>query len=221
VEPLVPLHVDPSTIDFSMLPRDVRIGRTYAPPNEGELLEQPGDDGVCEFPPAAFSPRTGFVYYGGRYEPTTFHSFPNNTAPTNEGLFLGSTFEEQVPGVHDFGVFGATDTSTGRVMWRIRVPQPAKSGLLVAGDLVFFGEGNGLFHGVDARTGATLFTFNGTSVAHGGGAQAAPVAYMCRGREFIVNAFGGNVADRPAFGPNPAGDAIIAFSLPHAQESCL
>jgi outer membrane protein assembly factor BamB len=116
--------------------------------------------------------------------------------------------------VQDFGVFGATDTATGRVVWRVRVSQPAKSGLLVAGDLVFFGEGNGLFHAVDARTGTMLFSFNGTSVPQGGGAQAAPVAYVCRGKEFVVNAFGGNVADRPAFGPNPVGDAIIAFALP-------
>jgi outer membrane protein assembly factor BamB len=174
---------------------------------------QPGDDGVCEFPPAAFSPRTGFVYYGGRYEPTSFHSFPGNTAPDSKGLFLGSTFEEKIPGVRHFGVFGATDTASGRVVWRVQVPQPAKSGLLVAGDLVFFGEGNGLFHAADARSGIVLFTFNGTSVPNGGGAQAAPVAYVCNGTEFIVNAFGGNVADRPAFGPNPVGDAVVAFAL--------
>jgi alcohol dehydrogenase (cytochrome c) len=219
VEPLVPLHVVPGTIDFNALPPDVKIAPTYTPPQEPELLMQPGDDGACEFPPAAFSPRTGFVYYGGRYEPTTYHSFPNNTAPNAEGLFLGSTFEEDIPGVHDFGVFGATDTATGRVVWKIQVPQPAKSGLLVAGDLVFFGEGNGLFHAADARTGMMLFTFNGTSVPHGGGAQAAPVAYVCNGTEFVANAFGGNVADRPAFGPNPLGDAIIAFALPPDSQS--
>jgi PQQ-dependent dehydrogenase (methanol/ethanol family) len=214
VEPLVPLHIIPGTVDLTLLPHDIKIAATYTPPQEQTTLQQPGDDGVCEFPPAAFSPRTHFVYYGGRYEPTSYHSFPNNTAPNAGGLFLGSTFEEQLAGVQDFGVFGATDTATGRVVWRVRVSQPAKSGLLVAGDLVFFGEGNGLFHAVDARTGTMLFSFNGTSVPQGGGAQAAPVAYVCRGKEFVVNAFGGNVADRPAFGPNPVGDAIIAFALP-------
>jgi quinohemoprotein ethanol dehydrogenase len=218
VEPLVPLHIIPGTVDLSMLPRDIKIAATYTPPQEQTTLQQPGDDGVCEFPPAAFSPRTHFVYYGGRYEPTSYHSFPDNTAPNDKGAFLGSTFEEQIPGVQDFGVFGATDTTTGRVVWRIKVPQPAKSGLLVAGDLVFFGEGNGLFHAVDATTGMQLFTFNGISVPNGGGAQAAPVAYVCHGTEFIANAFGGNVADRPSFGPNPVGDAIIAFALPHESK---
>jgi hypothetical protein len=50
-------------------------------------------------------------------------------------------------------------------------------------------------------------------VPNGGGAQAAPVAYVVNGKEFIVNGFGGNVPDRQ-FAPNPVGDAIIAFSLP-------
>lgn len=215
VEPLVPLSIIPGTVNTSALPPGVKLAPQWTPPQEQEFLIQPGDDGVCEFPPAAYSPRTHFVYYGGRYEPTTYHTFQGNVAPDPKtGAFLGSTFEEKIPGVSDFGIFGATDTTTGRVVWRDRVPQPAKSGLLVAGDLVFFGEGNGLFHAADARTGALLFTFNGTSIPGGGGAQGAPVAYACHGREFIVLGFGGNPADRPAFAPNPVGDAIVAFALP-------
>lgn len=204
VEPLVRLGI------IFTPPSGVTPAPEYTPPRQDDVLIQPGDDGVCEFPPAAFSPRTKYVYYGGRYEPTLFSSFPGNSS------FLGSTFEEEVPGVteHDFGVFGATDTTTGKVVWRVRVPQPAKSGLLVAGDLVFFGEGNGRFHAADARTGRVLWTFHPERVREAGGAQAAPIAFVDNGREFIVNAFGGNRADRDAFGPNPVGDAIVAFSLP-------
>jgi outer membrane protein assembly factor BamB len=84
----------------------------------------------------------------------------------------------------------------------------------IAGDLVFFGEGNGKFHALDAATGNMLFTFDGTSVPHGGGAQAAPVAYVVNGKEFIVNGFGGNVPDRKNFPPNPVGDAVVGFTLP-------
>jgi glucose dehydrogenase len=46
------------------------------------------------------------------------------------------------------------------------------------------------------------------------GAQAAPVAYVVQGKEYVVNAFGGNVPDRENFPPNPVGDAIVAFTLP-------
>lgn len=111
------------------------------------------------------------------------------------------------------------------MVWKIRVPQPAKSGVLVAGDLMFFGEGNGKFHAVDARTGEMLFTFDApASVTNAGGAAASPIAYLAEGREFSVNAFGGNVPDRnnftgncPGVGrecDNRVGDAIIAFALP-------
>jgi outer membrane protein assembly factor BamB len=83
----------------------------------------------------------------------------------------------------NFGLYGATDTTTGKVVWKIKIAQPAKSGVLIAGDLVFFGEGNGKFHAVDAATGKMLFTFDGTSIKDGGGAQAAPVAYVVKGRD--------------------------------------
>src|SRR6266403_616841 len=105
------------------------------------------------------------------------------------------------------------------------VPQAAKSGVLVAGDLVFFGEGNGTFDAADARTGKMLFNFHAPSkITNAGGAAAGPVAYLVDGREFVVNAFGGNVPDRTITSngnclrggsvcDNPVGDAYIAFAL--------
>jgi quinohemoprotein ethanol dehydrogenase len=213
VEPLVPLRVLPDTVDRSKFPPSITIVPQYTAPREKIQMLQPGDDGGCEFPPAAFSPRTHYVYYGGRYEPATYHSYPTDFGPNNEGQYLGSKFNEVIPGVTDYGIFGATDTISGKVVWRIRVPQPAKSGVLVAGDLFFFGEGNGKFHGVDATTGKPLFLFDGTSIPHGGGAQGAPIAYMAGGTEFVVNAFGGNADDAPNFPPNPVGDALVAFSV--------
>src|SRR5882724_8100596 len=155
VEPLTPLGFVPGTIDLNKLPPGVTLAPQYTPPSRDTVLISPGDDGGAEWPPAGFSPRTKFIYYGTRYEPSTFVTAPNNT----EGI--GSAFEEKVPGVKAFGIFGATDTATGKTAWKIHVRQPAKSGLLVAGDLVFFGEGNGKFHAVDAVTGAILWTFNG------------------------------------------------------------
>jgi quinohemoprotein ethanol dehydrogenase len=213
VEPLTPMDFVPGTIDKSKLPKDLILAPQYSIPNEHPILIAVGDDGGCEGVPAAFSPRTKFIYYGARYEPARYHTFPANEGPDAGGLFLGSSFDEVIPGVTDFGIFGATDSKTGKVVWKIRVAQPAKSGMLVAGDLVFFGEGNGKFHAANAATGKLLFTFHGTSIPNGGGAQAAPVAYVIRGKEFVVNAFGGNVPDRH-FAPNPVGDAIVAFSLP-------
>jgi PQQ-dependent dehydrogenase (methanol/ethanol family) len=222
VEPLTPLDFVPGTIDTAKLTAafpGIQLAPEWTVPQEQLYLIVPGDDGGCEWSPAGYSPRTGYVYYGTRYEPTTFQTNPSNIGPDANGLFLGSTFDEVTPqeGVINFGLYGATDTNTGKVKWKIRIDQPAKSGVLVAGDLVFFGEGNGKFHAVDARTGQMLWTFDGPadpSLHFVGGAESNPVAYMVKGREYIVNAFGGNVPDRNNFPPNPVGDAFIAFTLP-------
>jgi quinohemoprotein ethanol dehydrogenase len=216
VEPLTPLQFLPGTIDKSLLPSGVKLAPQWTVPQEQEYLIVPGDDGGCEGIAQGYSPRTKYVYYGTRYEPTTFQTFENNQGPDAGGLFLGSTFDELTPkeGVTNFGLYGATDVNTGKLVWKIQIPQPAKSGVVIAGDLVFFGEGNGLFHGVDARNGNTLFTFDGTTITNGGGAQGAPTAYVVKGKEYIVNDFGGNVPDRANFPPNPVGDAIVAFTLP-------
>jgi len=208
----------------------VALSPQYTPPDETLRLIMPGDNGGCEWAPAAYSPRTKYVYYGARHDPDVFKTRAGNDSvipqAVNGDLHLGSTFFNHVPGANPFGIYGATDTRTGKVVWKIRIPQPAKSGVLVAGDLVFFGEGNGTFDGVNAKKGEMLFSFNApANVPNAGGAAAGPIAYVANGREFIVNAFGGNVPDRSVTGngnclggghacDNPVGDAFIAFALP-------
>jgi outer membrane protein assembly factor BamB len=72
-----------------------------------------------------------------------------------------------------------------------------------------------LVHAANAATGQVLWTFNApANVPLAGGAAAGPIAYVANGKEFIANAFGGNLADRENYPPSPVGDAIIAFSLP-------
>jgi glucose dehydrogenase len=207
----------------------VALSPQYTPPDETLRLIMPGDNGGCEWAPAAYSPRTKFVYYGARYEPDVFKTHSGNTSlipqAVNGDLHLGSTFINHVPRVKAFGMYGATDMRTGKVVWKVQIPQPAKSGVVVAGDVVFFGEGNGTFRAVDARTGANLFAFDApANIPNAAGAAAGPIAYLADGREVVVNAFGGNVPDRTiTMGgnclpgghvcDNPVGDAYIAFVL--------
>jgi hypothetical protein len=50
------------------------------------------------------------------------------------------------------------------------------------------GEGNGTFRAADARTGASLFTYNApANIPNAGGAAAGPVTYLADGREFIFS----------------------------------
>jgi glucose dehydrogenase len=244
VEPMTPLRFDqltpaeqPDTVAItaaftaSLAPGQtvVALSPQYTPPDETLRLIMPGDNGGCEWNPAAYSPRTKFVYYGARHDPDLFKTHSGNTSlipeAVNGDLHLGSTFINHVPGAKPFGLYGATDTRTGKVVWKIQVPQPAKSGVLVAGDLVFFGEGNGKFDAADARTGEMLFAFDAPSnITNAGGAAGGPMAYLAEGREFVVNAFGGNVPDRSITAngnclgggsacANPVGDAYVAFAL--------
>ena len=245
VEPITPLRFDqltpeeqPDTAAITaaftsyLAPGQTQVALSpqYTPPDETLRLIMPGDNGGCEWNPAGYSPRTKYVYYGARHDPDVFKTHSGNTSlipeAVNGDLHLGSTFINHVPGAKPFGLYGATDTRTGKVVWKIQIPAPAKSGVVVAGDLVFFGEGNGKFDGVDAKTGKMLFTFNAAAnIPNAGGAAAGPIAYLVDGREFIVNAFGGNVPDRSITAngnclggghicDNPVGDAFVAFALP-------
>ena len=243
VEPLTPLtFVRPNQTKAPGTGKPFPEVVQYTPPGETEFIMVPGDDGGCEWGPAAFSPRTKFVYYGTRYEPTTFKTKSGNRNLIGTGpgaLHLGSTFTNSVPGSNPFGLFGALNTRTGKIAWTFpRVDKnfqlvggakdilPAKSGLAIGGDVVFFGEGNGKFHAANAANGDVLFTFDPrkSNIPNVGGAAAGPSVYVADGREFVVNAFGGNVPDRNNFASfvdpdsGKVGDAIIAFALPQKDD---
>jgi glucose dehydrogenase len=197
-------------VDVEFAPPGMTPSPRFTPPQPTPVLLQPGTDGGCEFPQAAYSPRTGFIYYGTRYEPGAFRTAPNNT----EGF--GSAVDVTIPGVQTRGIFGALNTRTGKIAWKIEIAeQPARSGLAVAGDLVFFGQNDGTLKAAHAATGAVLWSFDGTSIPNGGGANAAPIAYTVAGKEFIANAFGGNRLERSRR-VSPLGDALIAFALPES-----
>jgi quinohemoprotein ethanol dehydrogenase len=210
-----PWPTQPETDIESMTPHSVASvpsGYTAAPmwtpPQQKPLVMQPGADGGQEWPPDAYSPRTHFLYQHARYQPEAFSTNPTNTSG---GTLPGwGSVTDVPPGQQVFGKYGAVDTTTGKIVWQITTPQPADSGFVVAGDVAFFGESNGLFHAVDAATGNMLWTFNAMTIPGAGGATAAPVAYEVNGREYIANGFGGNPGELYA----PLGDAIIAFALP-------
>ena len=71
------------------------------------MVFQPNFDGRMEWPPAAYSPRTHFIYSHARYLPADFgitDSPDNKNCPLPPCTFTG-TFD--VPGVTNHGVYGA------------------------------------------------------------------------------------------------------------------
>lgn len=202
VQPLTPMTVGPAAPGTITAPR-------YTPPQQQQLAFQPAADGGCQWPPAAYSPRTGDVYYEANYAPVLYSSTPTST---ND---FGSTIAGPVPGAHpDYSIIGATSTVTGKVTWSINSPTLDETGVAVAGDLLFYGEDTSQFHAVDASNGAPLWTFDATSVPNAGGADGAPSVYVVHGREYVVDVFGGDAQSRGVTGNSPLGDAVIAFALP-------
>jgi glucose dehydrogenase len=182
----------------------------------------PWANGGMEWPPAAYSPRTGMLYSHARYSPfnigqtdlpgTDPAACPKMTAIGQGGLlFCGATFGAQPSGVNH-GVYGAINTVTGKVAWTVPILTTAPgSGMTVAGDLVFFGDSTGLFYAANAATGEILWVFDANTVPGATGGNASAAVYEVDGVEYIIYGFGGEPGS--SF---DLGDAVIAFALPSA-----
>jgi quinohemoprotein ethanol dehydrogenase len=170
---------------------------------------QPWGLGGMEWPPAAYSPRTGLIYSHARYIPVAVTS--SNVCPEfPTSTICGFTYAFP-PGVQQ-GVYGAVNPVTGKVAWTVPLLTIAPdSGMTVAGDLVFFGDGAGLFYAASAATGEILWVFDAATVTGTGGGNASAAIYEINGVEYVVYGFGGN----PGYSFE-LGDAVIAFALPSA-----
>jgi glucose dehydrogenase len=74
------------------------------------------------------------------------------------------------------------------MVWKHDTEQPLiGGGLATAGGLYFFGEGNGSFNALDSGTGKKLWSFN-----CGAGANAMPVSYTVKGKQYVAMGCGGN-----------------------------
>ena len=86
----------------------------------------------------------------------------------------------------------ALDIETGKIVWEIQQvgsPESNYSGVLsTAGGLVFYGETGGTFAAVDAKSGRTLWRFDGNAPW-----RASPMTYMVNGRQYVAIASGNNI----------------------------
>jgi alcohol dehydrogenase (cytochrome c) len=176
--------------------------------------------GGMEWPPAAYSPRTGMLYSHSAYIPAytgTINSPATNTfCPTGiNGTTKVATCDSVAApapllGV-GHGVYGATNLATGAVAWTIPVLTTSPgSGVSVAGDLVFMGDNTGLFYAANAATGEILWVFDAFTMPGGGGAAGSAAIYEIGGVEYVVYGFGNSAYNMDA-------DLVVAFALPAAK----
>ena len=144
-----------------------------------------GANGGVEWSPMAFSPKTHYSYAVNLIQPMTYHV---EASPYPGGkLWLGGAFKT-IPGGKQTGNVTAVNVDTGKIAWQAKTDQPMMGGALAtAGNLVFAGEGNGLFKAYDAKSGKALWQYQ-----CGAGVNAPAVSYSVNGKQYVAVAAGGN-----------------------------
>ena len=163
----------------------------------------PGANGGVEWSPMAFHPKTRLAYALNLHQPMTYHVEPAKY-PGGSKLWLGGAFKT-IPGEKQWGRLAAVNVDTGKMAWKYDTEQPLIGGALAtAGDLVFFGEGNGEINALDAKSGKRLWRFN-----CGAGANAMPVSYTVAKKQYLAMGCGGNT--QLDF---KRGNSVFVFALP-------
>ncbi len=163
----------------------------------------PGANGGVEWSPMAFSPKTRLAYAANLHQPMTYQ-VEDVAYPGGSKLWLGGAFKT-IPSEKQWGKLSAVNIDTGKIAWAFKTDQPLIGGVLAtAGNLVFNGEGNGLFRAFDATTGRKLWEFQ-----CGAGVNAPAVSYAVHGKQYVAVAAGGNT--QLDF---KRGNSVIVFALP-------
>ena len=101
------------------------------------------------------------------------------------------------PGATEYGIYGAIDSRTNKIVWQNRSPWGLNGGsgaLTTAGGLLFHMEGDGTVEASDAKTGKLLWQFQTGYLGMSGGASIAggvPLAtFRVDGEQYVVAPMG-------------------------------
>jgi PQQ-dependent dehydrogenase (methanol/ethanol family) len=163
----------------------------------------PGANGGVEWSPMAYNPTLHLAYAANLHQPMTYH-VEDAKYPGGSKLWLGGAFKV-IPSEKQWGRLSAVNIDTGKVAWKFDTEQPLIGGVLATGgNLVFNGEGNGLFRAFDAKTGKKLWEYQ-----CGAGVNAPAVSYTTGGKQYVAVAAGGNT--QLDF---KRGNSVTVFALP-------
>ena len=155
----------------------------------------PGSIGGLNYSPAAFDPKTNFVFNAAAE--TAGVLIQDRLSPTQKkrklllgDVYLGlqnGNFGAALPGWKDHGSISAINASTGRRVWKFNTPEPERGGVTVtASGLGFAGGGDGVLRAFDLANGKVLWTFQtGRQIA------AGPTIFTADGKQYIAITVGG------------------------------
>jgi len=162
-----------------------------------ETLVYPSSLGAHSWNPMAFSPLTGLVYIpaidfgsisyfqpGTGTEAADTKGASTDFALSSASLHYGMASKKELEAGSSALI--AWDPVKREVRWKLREKFPKGSGTLAtAGNLVFYGKGDGLLRAFAAATGEELW-----STQTEGGVEAAPVTVMLDGEQYLLVAAG-------------------------------
>jgi PQQ-dependent dehydrogenase (methanol/ethanol family) len=165
-----------------------------AEPTSAGVKACPSVLGAANWPATAFNPGTG-LFYVMATEECNIYTKADEQWQAGQSWFGGGSHRSTAEAGGQY--LRAIDLQTGKIAWE--VPQTGegstRSGVLAtAGGLVFFGDNNGAFVGVDAKSGSPVWHFN-----TGQTWKASPMTYVLDGKQYVGAA---------------AGPMIMTFGLP-------
>ena len=161
-------------------------------PTEDGNKSCPGMGGGHNWQATAYSPKTGFYYFGTTDGCAIYFKYAQDYV---EGLWYQASTANGIPTDPATGSVIAMKPGSGEIAWRFPLVSPPSSGLLAtAGNLVFGGDREGYVYALDARTGKTVWKFQ-----TGGTVTAPPITYTFKGKQYLAVA---------------AGASMITFGLP-------
>jgi PQQ-dependent dehydrogenase (methanol/ethanol family) len=156
-------------------------------PRMGQVVRDicPAAPGAKDWQPMAFSPRTGWFYI-------PHNNLCQDEEATEVGYIAGTPYVGANVRYHagpggNRGALTAWDPIAARPVWSVKESFPAWSGALATGGgLVFYGDMEGWFKALDARTGALRWQFQ-----TGSGVIGQPISYRGPDGKQYVAVFSG------------------------------
>jgi PQQ-dependent dehydrogenase (methanol/ethanol family) len=164
--------------------------------------------------PISFNPMTGLAYIPSN---NTCQDMQLTDVAFRRGVFyLGNDFAVN-PGHGYLGRLLAINPATQKEAWHMDLPLPWNGGTMTtAGNLVFFGDIQGVFHALDAKTGKELWRMN-----LGSGIGAGPITFAVDGKQYVA-VLAGRAEGPPTFmgevgkkiiAATPEGGTLFVFSM--------
>jgi alcohol dehydrogenase (cytochrome c) len=193
----------------------ITFGCVYTPLSSDNFTA-PGFHDVADWPPTSYNPKTDLVYVCSTnnrmdlYKATALANM-NNVVSKSYTAVSGSLAGDWVVG--KWGVVTAINPQTNRIRWQLNLPDGngCYSGGMTTGStgkssVLFVGEVSGHLLGVNAMTGAVLWTSDQLASA----GTSPSIAYTVNGKEYVTFIAGGTSASSLS----KKGADLYSFALP-------